>query len=158
MPHEAAYSVPADQPRKISIDSIATEGFIQRVGKDQHNKVGVPSNVHYAGWFTDSVKPGNQGLSVIDGHVSSRYGSALFAKLGSLRKDDVIKVEFGDYSIQRFKVVESRELPEASAADFLLSKSNDIDKQLNIITCGGKFNKKLSQYNNRIVVVTERVE
>jgi sortase (surface protein transpeptidase) len=86
------YNVPADQPKKIIIPSIAAEGFIQPVGKDQYNNVGVPTNIHFAGWYVDSVKPGNPGLSVIDGHVSSLYGSALFAKLKNLRDNDKVTV------------------------------------------------------------------
>lgn len=154
----AVYDVSADQPRQITIPSIATEGFIQPVGNDQHNQVGVPTNIHFAGWYVNSVKPGEPGLSIIDGHVSSRYGTALFIKLNSLRQNDAVQVQFGDGSLRHFQVVEKRELPEQDTARFLLTKRDDIDRQLNLVTCGGSFNRKSDQYNNRIIIVTKRVD
>lgn len=154
----AAYNVPADQPRQITIPSIATEGFIQPVGKDQYNQVGVPTNIHFAGWYVEAVKPGEVGLSVIDGHVSSRYGLALFAKLGSVRQNDSVQVQFGDGSVRHFQVLEKRLLSEFDAAHFLLTKRGDVERQLNLVTCGGTFNKKSDKYNNRLIVITKRVD
>ncbi len=156
VPRDAAYNVAPDQPKKIIIPSIATEGFIQPVGKDQFGNVGVPTNIHFAGWYVDNVKPGDRGLSIIDGHVSSLYGAALFAKLKNLRDNDEIQVQFGDNSIRRFHVVDKRELSEPQTAKFLLTKREDIDQQLNLVTCGGRFDKKSDKYLNRVVVVTKR--
>jgi sortase (surface protein transpeptidase) len=158
VPQESAYSVPADQPKRILIPSISTEGFIQRVGKDQYNAVGVPANIHFAGWYVESVKPGDTGLSVIDGHVSSRYGSALFAKLGKMQQNDIIQIEFGNNSVRQFQVVDKRELPETQTAKYLLAKREDIDQQLNLVTCGGTFNKTSDKYNNRLVIVSKRIK
>lgn len=154
---DAEYNAPADQPKKIIIPSINTSGFIQPVGKDQFGNVGVPTNIHFAGWYVKSVKPGEPGLSVIDGHVSSLYGTALFAKLGNLKKDDEVQVQFGDNSIRSFRVVEKRNLPEPKTSAFLLTKRDDIAQQLNLVTCGGTFNKRSDKYDNRLVVVTKRV-
>jgi LPXTG-site transpeptidase (sortase) family protein len=103
----------------------------------------------------DSAKPGDAGLSIIDGHVSSRYGSALFAKLGQLAKGDFVQVQFGDNSIRRFQVIERRELSEKKSASFLFAKKEGIERQLNIITCGGFFNTSRDQYSDRVVVVTK---
>lgn len=158
VPQNADYNVPADQPKKIIIPSIAAEGFIQPVGKDQHGNVGVPTNIHYAGWYVPSVKPGEPGLSIIDGHVSSLYGTALFAKLKNLRSEDEVQVQFGDNSIRRFQVVEKRELPEPQTAKFLLTKRDDITQQLNLVTCGGSFNKRSDKYNDRLVIVAKRID
>lgn len=157
VPTDADYPVSADQPRKITIGSLGTKGFIQGVGKDQKGDIAVPSNVSYAGWYVSSVKPGDKGLSIIDGHVSSRYGSAIFAKLADLQKNETLQVEFGDGSQRTFRVVEKRELPETETADFLFQKKDDINSQLNLITCGGSFNKRSRAYSNRVVVVTERI-
>lgn len=153
----AAYDVPADQPKRITIPSIGVDGFIQQVGESKQKEVGTPSNVNYAGWFVGSAKPGDKGLSIIDGHVSARYGSALFTKLGNLQKGDEVTVQFGDDSLRKFEVIERRELPKVQAGQFLLQKRRDIDSQLNLITCGGLFDKGSQQYNNRVVVVTKRI-
>lgn len=148
---------PPDQPKKIIIDTIGVDGFIQKVGEDQHGKIGAPENINYAGWFVGSVRPGDAGLSIIDGHVSGRYSSALFAGLNRLQESDVVTVQFGDDSRQRFEVIEKRELPEAETASYLLKKHAGIERQLNLVTCGGPFDKKLDQYKNRVVAVTKHI-
>jgi sortase (surface protein transpeptidase) len=158
VPNDAVYNVPADQPKKIIISSIGVAGFIQPVGKDQYENIGVPTNIHFAGWYVKSVKPGEPGLSVIDGHVSSLYGAALFAKLKNLRQNDEVQIQFGDDSIRHFQVVEKRALSESQTGKFLLTKHDDIDKQLNLVTCGGAFNKISDKYNDRLVVVTKRID
>lgn len=155
---DTSYEVEPDQPRRIVIPAINLNGFIQRVSEDQNKEISTPSNINYAGWFVGSVKPGDSGLSIIDGHVSGRYSTALFANLGSLKKGDVVKVEFGDDSLRQFEVVEKRELPRDETAPYLFKKHNNIDRQLNLITCGGAFDKKSNQYNNRVVIVTKRTD
>jgi sortase (surface protein transpeptidase) len=156
VPSGATYNVPADQPKKILIPSIGAEGFIQQVGEDQHKEISTPSNTNYAGWFVGSVKPGDKGLSIIDGHVSSRYGRALFAKVKNLQQGETVTIQFGDDSLRHFEVVERRELPKNEIMPYLLKKHDDIDSQLNLITCGGTFDKSSQQYANRVVVVTKR--
>ncbi len=157
VPKNALSDVPADQPKKILISSIGVDGFIQKVGESNNKEIGTPSNVNYAGWFVGSAKPGDKGLSIIVGHVSARYGSALFAKLGSLQQGDEVTVQFGDDSVRKFKVVDKEELPKAQAADFLLAQRDDIASQLNLITCEGVFDTSSHQYNNRLIIVTKRI-
>ncbi len=158
VPSDATPVYPPDQPKKILIDAIGVDGFIQKVSQDQYGKIGAPENINFAGWFVNSVRPGDAGLSIIDGHVSGRYSPALFAGLNRLQKNDVVTVQFGDDSRQRFEVVEKRELPEAETASYLLKKHTGIERQLNLVTCGGPFDKKLDQYKNRVVVVTKHIE
>src|SRR5687767_5965468 len=56
---KADYTVPVDQPRRISLPSIGAEGFIQKVGLDQHDAVAAPSNIHLAGWYNRGARPGD---------------------------------------------------------------------------------------------------
>jgi LPXTG-site transpeptidase (sortase) family protein len=156
-PDEAAYAVAFDQPRSIKLDTIDSGGLVQRVGLTKENAMSAPSNVHYAGWYTGSVKPGDTGLSIIDGHVSGKYVDGIFKNLPNLSIGDLFTVEYGDYSTRSFEVVELRTLPEKNSADFLFTKRSDIKKQLNLITCGGKFNKDTQTYDDRVVIVSKAV-
>lgn len=157
VPKDASYVVPANQPKKISISAIGVEGFIQQVGTTRSHEIGTPENVNYAGWYLDSAKPGDDGISVIVGHVSSRYGSAIFAKLNLVKAGDVITVEYGDDSLRTFEAVQKFELPKDQAGRLLKQQSDGIKQQLDLITCGGTYDKQLHQYNNRIVVVAKRI-
>jgi len=152
------YKVPADQPRSISIPSISASGLVEMVGLTKDNAVAVPSSIYFAGWYTNSVAPGEPGLSIIDGHVSGRYNPGIFKSIKSLKTNDEISVEFGDKSIRKFQVVSVTIVPETKAAQILFKKQNSIPKQLNLITCGGKFDKKTQSYADRVIVVAKLVK
>ena len=157
-PKDSDYNVPANQPRRISLPTIDTEGLIQKVGINSNNAISVPSNIHFGGWYVESVTPGELGLSIIDGHVSGKYQDGIFKNLKDVKTGDTFSIEFGDLSRRNFEVVEVRTLPEAESAAFLLTKRDDIEQQLNLITCGGEFNKDKQTYNDRVVVVSRAIK
>lgn len=163
-PSEAAVSpsdfvnVPADQPREIQLPTINSSGFIQKVGLDQNNAVAVPSNIHIAGWFINSVKPGDEGLSIIDGHVAGWYADGIFKKIGSLKTGDEFTVTYGDNSMRNFKVVEVKTISVEEASNYLFQKDSQIISQLNLITCGGRFDRDTNQYDSRVIVKSELLQ
>ena len=151
------YVVPADQPRRVIIPSIKTDGFMQKVGLTPENAVAVPNNIHVAGWYINSVIPGAEGLSIVDGHVSGRFENGIFYDLKKLEIGDTFQIEFGDKSLKTFQVVDSKQLPESESAEFLFQKNDDIKEQLNLITCGGNFNKDSQQFADRVVIVSKLI-
>lgn len=146
------YTVDAHLPRKISIETIGVSGCIERVGVDQHGAVAVPTNIHAAGWYTQSVLPGEKGVSLIDGHVLGRYNDAIFAKLADVRAGNVIVIEFGDGAVKKFEVKEIDTYDLAAAQDEFLKQSPDIDTQLTLITCGGTYDSQAKTYDKRVIV------
>jgi len=145
------------QPAIISIPQINVKGYIQQVGVNTAGAVGVPSNIHLAGWFTSSVLPGAKGLSVLDGHVSGRYSDGIFKHLASVKINSIIEIEFGNKSTQKFSVVEIKKLPESESATYLFTHRPEIAAQLNLITCGGKFNSKTQTYDDRVIIVAKLI-
>src|SRR5690606_1027811 len=83
---EGGWRGAAHEPKKIVIPSIGVDGFIQKVGVDQNAEIAVPNNIHKAGWFVDSVLPGERGLSIIDGHLSGRQNDGIFKSLAKLEE------------------------------------------------------------------------
>jgi len=150
-------NVPADQPREIKIPAIKVEGYIQKVGIDQDNQIAVPDNIYLAGWYTNSVKPGEKGLSVIDGHVLGRYNDAIFKNLVNLKLGNTFSVIYGDNSEKLFQVKEVKTLPVNETISYLMQSDPAIQKQLNLITCGGNFDKTSQQYDMRVVVKSEAI-
>ncbi len=151
------YQVAPDMPRLVSIPSIDSSGPIQKIGVTKENAIAAPSNVHFAGWYTSSVKPGDVGLSIIDGHVSGKYVDGIFKRLNEVKPGDQITVEYGDKSQKTFEVVDIKTLPEAESAGFFLSKQDGIEQQLNLITCGGKFDRATQKYADRVIVVAKLI-
>ena len=146
-----------DDPKKLKIESIGVDAYIQNVGVDQNDQMAVPNNVHIAGWFVDSVKPGKKGLSIIDGHLDGRRGEGVFDTLGTVKTGATIAVEFGSEEVRTFKVKDVKTVALNKAADILYSQDPSISQQLNLITCGGAYDAKKKVYDKRIIVVAERV-
>lgn len=153
----ATYEVPADQPRRIVLPSIDSQGFIEKIGTTEANQIAVPSNINYAGWYTDRARPGDPGVSLIDGHLSGRYAPGIFKELKSLSVGDTYSVEFGDYTKRTFKVVSVNSYDLTEIDRHILAPKPEITEQLNLVTCGGAFDEDTQQYAERVLVVSERV-
>ena len=156
-PDCSTFSAPADQPRAIAIPSLDINGCVQRVGVDQHGAIAAPNNVHVAGWYVDSVLPGQPGVSLIDGHVSGRYTAGIFKRLPDVAKGSEISVEFGDKTTQAFKVVDVITVSVEEAGVELLRQVEGVEKQLTLITCTGRFNSQTQQYEQRTIVRASRI-
>jgi Sortase domain len=151
------YLVPADQPRAIHIANLNIVSYIQKVGIDKEKRIAVPTNIHVAGWFTGSVKPGDPGLSIIDGHYGGRYSNGIFYDLHTLEPGNTFSVEFGDKSKRGFIVKTVVEVSKEQAQEILYKRDNSIVSQLNLITCGGEYDNQARTYNDRVIVVAESV-
>jgi sortase A len=147
-----------NDPKVIRLPTIRTEGFIQNVGVDQNKQVAVPNNIHFAGWFSNSVRPGQLGLSLIDGHVDGRVGAGIFKNLAGLKAGDKYTVEMGDGSIKQYQVKNVVTVDTKDAANILFSQDPRIKNQLNLITCGGNFSTQSGQYNKRVIVASELIK
>ena len=148
----ANYKVADAQPRKIEIDAVNVSACIQRVGLDQNNSIAVPSNIHLAGWYIDSPAPGKPGVSIIDGHVSGRYNDAVFVKLASVKENDSVRIQMGDMSWINYKVLSVGSYDLNGAGEALFKQLPSVDKQLTLITCGGKYDSQNQTYDKRVIV------
>jgi LPXTG-site transpeptidase (sortase) family protein len=151
------FYVPPDLPKIITIPSISVRGYIQSVGIDQDGLIAVPTNVHLAGWYINSAKPGDVGLSIIDGHRDGATIGGIFRNLEKLKKGEKITVEYGDGSLREFEVVDFKRLSIEDAYDFMYSRIDGVDIQLNLVTCGGRWSKEINTYEDRIIVRTKGV-
>lgn len=147
-----------DEPRKIRIQKISVDAYVQKAGVDQNNKVAVPNNVHLAGWFADSVKPGQTGLSIIAGHVSGRTTDGVFEQLRSVSQGDEFEIELGNGEVKRYRVVSTTQVKEAESASVVFSQDPKVTSQVNLVTCGGAFNKATNSYDDRVVVAGELIQ
>lgn len=142
-------------PKKIIIPSLGVNNYIQNVGIDQNQEVAVPNNIHYAGWFVDSVRPGDKGLSIIDGHLNGSTEDGIFIHLDKLKTGETFAIEFGDGSSRSFRVMTVDTVDLDKAASVLFSQHPTTTNQLNLITCGGTYNREARLYNKRIIVAAE---
>ena len=160
VPVKRAYAAAptGSEPERIVIASIGVDGYVQRVSIDQNGAVAVPTNIHLAGWFTNSVTPGERGLSIIDGHVDGRVNDGVFKHLADVKKGDAIMVTSANGEVRNFVVMNIQSLPTAQAGNILFSQDPTVASQLNVITCGGSFNTTEKQYDQRVIVSAKLVQ
>ncbi|MDD3475153.1 MAG: class F sortase [Candidatus Dojkabacteria bacterium] len=149
------YFVAPDMPKRILIPNINVDGYIQLVGIDKDYRIAVPSNVHLAGWYINSAKPGEIGLSIMDGHRDGSTVGGVFRNIEKLKRGDEIQIEYGDGSIRGFNVVEVKQVSIEDAYNLMYEKRDAIERQLNLVSCGGKYSKTQKTYEDRIIVIAE---
>jgi hypothetical protein len=146
-----------NEPKYITLPTIGAQGFIQKMGIDQNNQVAAPNNVNLAGWYVNSLSPGQAGLSIIDGHIDGLHGPGIFLRLNKLSAGDTFTIELGNGSNKIFRVKQIVAVADADAAKVLFSRDATVASQLNLITCGGSFDRQSHSYNQRTVVISELV-
>lgn len=148
----------AKDPKKIKIPSIGVDAFIQKVGVDQKKEVAVPNNLFMVGWFVDTVRPGEKGLSLIDGHVSGRRNDGIFKDLEKLKEGDEYSVELGDGTTINYKVIGKQSAPVNDSVGIMFSQNPKVSNQLNLVTCSGKYDEKTRSYTERLTVMSEQIQ
>jgi Sortase domain len=142
-------------PVRLEIARIGVSTRLQRLGKNGHGAVEVPSGPHQweeAGWYAGGTRPGDPGSAVILGHVDSRVsGPAVFYRLPDLRRGDRVEVVRADGSRVRFSVQRVEEYPKARfpTADVYYPT---LTPMLRLVTCGGAFDRKLRHYVDNVIV------
>jgi LPXTG-site transpeptidase (sortase) family protein len=148
----------ADEPKLLTMPSVGITGYIQKVGIDQHNNITAPNNINIAGWYVNSVKPGELGLSIIDGHVDGKSAKGIFHPLAQLKNGDQFSIQFGNDITKTFKVESVQQVAVADVPNVLYAHDSTIKSQLNLITCGGAFNRSTHQYEKRTIIVSSLIE
>ena len=146
-----------EDPKKIVINKIGVDNFIQQVGINEKKEVAAPTNIFLAGWYNKSARPGNKGLSIIDGHLDGYTKPGIFNRLGELKAGDEYSVELGNGKKINYKVLKTETVDTSKAADVLFSQNLKVKNQLNLITCGGNYDKNKKLYDKRIIVSAEQV-
>lgn len=146
-----------DEPKKILIPDINVDAYIQKVGVDQRDEVAVPNNLYMAGWFVNTAKPGETGLSLIVGHVSGRNTTAIFENLHKLKKGDQFTVELGDGTKVHYEVFDKQNAKVKDSVSIMFSQDPTVKHQLNLVTCSGNRDPKTRSRENRLTVKAKQI-
>lgn len=142
-------------PVTLTIPKLNIEAESESVGMDNAGRMDIPKNVINVAWYNLGVKPGEKGNAVFAGHFDKPDGSpSVFYKLDTLVKGDTIEVtdQLGktrEFNVTEKRVVKTDQFP-------LQEVFGDTDKvRVNLITCGGDWDKEKKEYSERTVVFTE---
>jgi len=141
-------------PVSVSIPAIGVNSALLRLGVNPDGTIQVPSLVtrsQEAAWYKYSVTPGQVGTSVIEGHVDSYQGPAVFFRLGALRPGNRVDVRLADGITAVFRVTGVRQyLKYYFPAKIIYGAARHA--ALHLITCGGAFDYATGHYLSSTVV------
>jgi sortase (surface protein transpeptidase) len=147
-------SLPRSLPVSVDIPAIGVTSDLLRLGVNSDGSIQVPSietSAAEAAWYKYSATPGQIGASVIEGHVDSYQGPAVFFRLGALRPGDTIDVRLADGVTAIFKVTGVREYLKSHFPARAIYQATDY-AALRLITCGGAFDYATGHYLSSTVV------
>jgi hypothetical protein len=140
-------------PVRLRLPIINVDAPVESVGLGSDGAMGVPSGPDKVAWYNLGAVPGNLGNAVIDGHVDSRTGPAVFWDVRKLNPGDTVEVTLSDGRNLTFDVKQVVRYAENDAPiDQIFGPSTE--PNLNLITCGGYFDHTTRKYDQRLVVYT----
>jgi hypothetical protein len=146
-------------PVAVDIPAIGVQSRLLHLGRNQDGTMAVPdlvTSANEAAWYKYSVTPGQVGPAVIEGHVDSYTGPAVFFRLGALRPGNQINVTLADGITAVFRVTGVREYDKAEyPANTIYAPTNYA--ALRVITCGGDFDPATGHYLGSVVVFASLV-
>jgi len=141
-------------PVSVYIPAIGVTSDLLHLGVDAAGAIEVPSlytEASEAAWYKYSVTPGQIGASVIEGHVDSYAGPAVFFRLGALRPGDRVDVTLADRVTAVFRVTGVRQYLKSRFPAKVIYGATAYSS-LRLITCGGAFNYTTGHYLSSTVV------
>jgi Sortase domain len=147
-------SLRRSMPVSVKIPAIGVNSSLLHLGINRDGTIQVPSlfgRHDEAAWFKYSVTPGQFGASVIEGHVDTRQGPAVFFRLGALRPGNRVEVTLADGVTAVFRVTGVRQYQKAHFPSKIIYGASG-HAALHLITCGGAFDYATGHYLSSTVV------
>jgi len=141
-------------PVSVAIPAIGVQSALLRLGLNPNGTLQVPdlsTSADEAAWYKYSVTPGQLGTSIIEGHVDSLLGPAVFYRLGALHPGDRIDVRLADGITAAFRVTGVREYTKAEFPTTMIYGPTHY-ASLRLVTCGGTFDFATGHYLSSVVV------
>ncbi|WP_440070919.1 class F sortase [Streptosporangium sp. OZ121] len=141
------------KPRRLAIPKIGVLAPLMALGVDSKREIQTPplSRPNQAGWYKHGPIPGQQGPSVVLGHVNTKKGAAVFSRLKEVKRGDKIKVSRSDGSLAEFTVDGVEQVSKAAFPSKRVY-GNTGEATLRLITCGGVYNSRTGHYTDNIIV------
>lgn len=145
-------------PIHLSIEKINIDAVLEFVGLTEEDAVDIPKGPINPAWFELGPRPGEIGNAIIVGHYGWKDNTpAVFDHLNKLSTGDKISVRDDQGVTHTFVVREIRTYAQNAVAQEVFI-SGDGKAHLNLITCGGVWDKAKKSYADRLVVFTDKIE
>ena len=141
---------PAPATGRLRLPAAGIDARIEPVLVDAQGNMAVPSRPDLVGWYARGPAPGSPGDAMLDGHLDTAAGSAVFGNLSRAAPGNHLTVEWGDGRSYEF-VIESVHLYGYDAHPAGLF-ATDGPPRLSLVTCAGPWDSRLGTYRQRLVV------
>lgn len=143
-------------PLELRVPAIGLSVPLSTLGLNADRTVEVPADFQRAGWFRLGPSPGELGSAVILGHVDSYRGPAVFFRLRALHKGDDVEVVLADGVVTHFVVTAVVTYPKDAFPAQQVYGSHG-SSALQLVTCGGEFDRVARSYRSNVVAYTSLV-
>ena len=143
-------------PVSLRIPALGVSVSLSQLGLNADQSPQVPVKYQEPGLFKLGPAPGMMGSAVILGHVDDKKGPAVFFKLGSLRAGDKVDVSLANGSVAHFAVNAVETFLKAQFPSQKVYGSHGY-RGLQLVTCGGDFDKATGHYLSNVVAFTTLV-
>ncbi|MEK5252763.1 class F sortase [Paenibacillus sp. FSL F4-0125] len=141
-------------PTQLNIPAIKVSAKIEPVTLLSDGQMDVPTDTNIAGILYPGILPGAKGNVIIDGHVDSYIGPAVFFKLKKLKHGDEITVSNSDGRKLTY-IVDSVEIFNTAEAPLERIFGKSTEARMNLITCTGRYSRKKKEHEKRLIVFTK---
>ncbi len=138
-------------PVRLIVASIGVDTGLESVGLLPDGTLEPPHEWGVAAWYANGVRPGDPGPAVIEGHVDSRNGPAVFYRLRDLRVGAPVLVRTHAGSTLRFIVDTVQRYPKTAFPTAAVYGPTPLP-ELRLVTCTGHFDWSARSYLDNLVV------
>ncbi|MET7937818.1 class F sortase [Streptomyces sp. NPDC005322] len=140
------------EPRRLRIPAISVDAPLTGLGLDANGHLKEPpaDNDNLVAWYKDGATPGETGTAILYGHVDLPDSTAVFWKLGKLRKGEPVQVQRDDDKVALFTIDAIEVYPRNRIPN---SKVYGVANrpELRLITCGGSYSRSTGYESNVVV-------
>jgi sortase (surface protein transpeptidase) len=137
-------------PVALNIPSLSISADVADVGIDQNREMEVPNDYNTVGWYRYGPRPGDEGSSVIAGHLDDAQGRSVFFDLQYIELGAEISIVMEDGSSQDFYVTAKVAYDSQNLPPEIFSREGN--PQLALLTCGGTWDSSAGRYTETVVV------
>ncbi|MEV4253749.1 class F sortase [Spirillospora sp. NPDC049652] len=155
----ATSALPRSEPVTIKIPRLGVTAPVTGLGLKPDGTIEVPSldRPNLAGWWNGGPTPGEEGPSVILGHVDARGRAAVFSRLRELREGDRVQVVRRDGRTAAFAVQRVEQVAKAAFPGEKVYAEDLRYAGLRLVTCGGDFDSGTGHYVDNVIAYTRLV-
>lgn len=147
------YKVAPNLPRALYINKLNVAARVLPMGVNNDGSMQAPLGIYDAGWYSGSVRPGETGAMVLNGHSSGPTREGLLGRLDTLTPGDEIVIEKGDKTQLKYKVAHTETVPlEAVDMNKVALPYGTSKSGLNIYTCTGKWLPAEQTFDHRVII------